>query len=39
VIEDLLRLQWGNLALGVIIDPPLSDIATCVERLKEIRGN
>jgi len=25
--------------LGVIIDSPLSDIATCVERLKEIRGN
>jgi hypothetical protein len=39
VIEDLLRLQWWILSLGVLIDLPLSDIAACVERLKEIRGS
>ncbi len=38
VIEDLLRLRWWTLPLEVIIDLPLSDIAACVERLKEIRG-
>jgi virginiamycin A acetyltransferase len=38
VIEDLLRLRWWTLPFELTLDLPLSDIAACVERLKETRG-